>query len=120
MILQHFEEAPFAKKGFLDRKAIREHATALMEKFDVRPRGTEGQASGTLSGGNQQKVVFAKLLNRDLKLLILDEPTKGIDVGAKYEIYQLIQNLAHDGKTVLQIPKEEIDLANGKLKQNPL
>src|SRR5699024_6172172 len=51
LILQHFEEEPFARKGILNRKAIREHATELIEKFDIRPRGCEEAPSGTLSGG---------------------------------------------------------------------
>ena len=60
----------------------------------------------SLSGGNQQKVVLAKWMFTDPEILILDEPTRGIDVGAKYEIYQIIQNLADQGKAVLFISSE--------------
>jgi len=59
-----------------------------------------------LSGGNQQKVVLAKWMFTDPDLLILDEPTRGIDVGAKYEIYGIIQSLAAQGKGVIMISSE--------------
>ena len=59
-----------------------------------------------LSGGNQQKVVLAKWMFTDPELLILDEPTRGIDVGAKYEIYGIIQRLASQGKGVIVISSE--------------
>ena len=61
---------------------------------------------GTLSGGNQQKVVIARCLNAEPKLVILDEPTKGIDVGSKNEIYQLINQLAEEGNAILMISSE--------------
>ncbi|HEY1094793.1 MAG TPA: ATP-binding cassette domain-containing protein, partial [Glycomyces sp.] len=61
---------------------------------------------GKLSGGNQQKVVLSKWMYTDPKLLILDEPTRGIDVGAKYEIYELIHQLVDQGKGVLMISSE--------------
>jgi len=59
-----------------------------------------------LSGGNQQKVVIAKWLLRDCDVLIFDEPTRGIDVGAKEEIYKLLQQLADDGKSIIVISSE--------------
>src|SRR5436309_11333484 len=62
--------------------------------------------TGKLSGGNQQKVVLGKWLNTDPDVLILDEPTRGIDVGAKYEIYTIINELARQGKAVLFISSE--------------
>ncbi len=62
--------------------------------------------TGKLSGGNQQKVVLAKWIYTDPDVLILDEPTRGIDVGAKYEIYQIINELAAQGKAVLVISSE--------------
>jgi len=64
------------------------------------------QLTGKLSGGNQQKVIFAKWLFSDADVLILDEPTRGIDVGAKYEIYQLMNNLAEEGKSIIMISSE--------------
>ncbi len=64
----------------------------------------------SLSGGNQQKVILARWLLTDPEVLLLDEPTRGIDVGAKYEIYQLILNLASRGKTVLMVSSEMPEL----------
>ena len=64
------------------------------------------QSAQTLSGGNQQKVVLAKWLQRNAEVIIFDEPTRGIDVGAKYEIYQLIHQLADEGKAILMISSE--------------
>ncbi len=62
--------------------------------------------ASSLSGGNQQKVVVAKALTSDLKLLIMDEPTKGVDVGAKLQIYEIIGELAEQGMAVLMISSE--------------
>lgn len=64
------------------------------------------QTAGNLSGGNQQKIVFSKWIFSDPDVLILDEPTRGIDVGAKYEIYSVINELAEKGKTILMISSE--------------
>jgi methyl-galactoside transport system ATP-binding protein len=60
----------------------------------------------SLSGGNQQKVIIGKWLERNPNVLLLDEPTRGIDVGAKYEIYQLIINMAKQGKTIIVVSSE--------------
>ncbi len=68
------------------------------------------QDAGKLSGGNQQKVVLSKWLFADPAVLILDEPTRGIDVGAKYEIYQIINKLAADGRGVVVISSEMPEL----------
>jgi ABC-type sugar transport system ATPase subunit len=64
------------------------------------------QRAGNLSGGNQQKVVLAKWLARNCDVLIFDEPTRGIDVGAKYEIYLLMNELAAQGKAIVMISSE--------------
>ncbi|RUW73858.1 ATP-binding cassette domain-containing protein, partial [Mesorhizobium sp. M4B.F.Ca.ET.049.02.1.2] len=68
------------------------------------------QLTGNLSGGNQQKVVLSKWLFADPELLILDEPTRGIDVGAKYEIYTIIARLAAEGKAIIVISSEMPEL----------
>ena len=106
MILQHFEESPFAKNGFLDRKAIREHATELMEKFDVRPRGTEGAPSRTLSGGNQQKVIIAREVTNDKDLLIAVNPTRGLDVGAIEFVHKYLVEQRNKNRAVLLVSFE--------------
>jgi ribose transport system ATP-binding protein len=74
-------------------------------RFRVRTPGT-AQMVGNLSGGNQQKVVLAKWLSRTPRLLILDEPTRGIDVGAKSEIYALMDELANHGAAILMISSD--------------
>jgi ribose transport system ATP-binding protein len=80
-------------------------AQAMCERFNVRTPSA-GQIVGNLSGGNQQKVVLAKWLSRTPRLLILDEPTRGIDVGAKSEIYALMDALAHQGAAILMISSD--------------
>ena len=74
-------------------------------KLDVNAKDISAPPS-SLSGGNQQKVVFAKLLNCDLKVLILDEPTKGIDVGAKYSIYEIMNELTANGYAIIMVSSE--------------
>lgn len=66
----------------------------------------ETQKAGQLSGGNQQKLVIAKWMARHCEVLIFDEPTRGIDVGAKFEIYQLMHELAAQGKAIIMISSE--------------
>ena len=80
-------------------------AEELTTSLDVRPTGVT-RAVRTLSGGNQQKVVLARWLLRDCRVLLLDEPTRGVDVGARSEIYQLISSLADAGVAVVVVSSE--------------
>jgi ribose transport system ATP-binding protein len=82
-----------------------EVAAGLVERLRVRCRSV-GQAVGELSGGNQQKVVIAKWLFRDCDVLIFDEPTRGIDVGAKFEIYRLMRELVAEGKALVVVSSD--------------
>jgi ribose transport system ATP-binding protein len=91
--------------GLLDRPTEREKATQLVEDLSVRTPSV-AQLVRNLSGGNQQKVVIAKWLYRQAEVLIFDEPTRGIDVGAKYEIYLLLWRLAAEGKSVIVVSSE--------------
>jgi ribose transport system ATP-binding protein len=95
----------FARFGFLDRGEERRRAAELTESLDVRPDGVT-RAARTLSGGNQQKVVLARWLLRECRVLLLDEPTRGVDVGARSEIYQLIRTLADSGVAVVVVSSE--------------
>ena len=79
--------------------------TQMTEHLQIRATDPQKPA-GSLSGGNQQKIVLAKWLAIDPDLLILDEPTRGIDVGTKYEIYKLIDGLVAQGKGVLLVSSE--------------
>lgn len=76
-----------------------------VDKMRIKISG-HSQSAETLSGGNQQKVVLAKWLQRNAEVIMFDEPTRGIDVGAKFEIYQLIHGLAEQGKAILMISSE--------------
>jgi len=89
-----------ARAGFLNRKAERERAVELMQRLGIRAHGPK-QVVKFLSGGNQQKVVLGKWLALQPRALLLDEPTRGIDVGAKDEIYKLMRALAADGVALL-------------------
>lgn len=106
MILQHYKEEPYAKGGFFNRKAIRSHASELMEKFDIRPRGTEGAPSGNLSGGNQQKVIIAREVYNDKDLLIAVNPTRGLDVGAIELVHKHLVDLRNSNHAVLLVSFE--------------
>ena len=93
------------RAGFvLDRKSSRT-AADYVSRLRIRTPGL-GQLVQNLSGGNQQKVVVAKWLVRDCDVLIFDEPTRGIDVGAKEEIYRLLNDLAAEGKAIIMISSE--------------
>jgi ABC-type sugar transport system ATPase subunit len=94
-----------ARLGFIRQQRERQCLAQYIESLRMKVADQE-QAARNLSGGNQQKVVLAKWLARDCKLLIFDEPTRGIDVGAKYEIYLLMNELAAAGKAILMISSE--------------
>ncbi|WP_245866657.1 sugar ABC transporter ATP-binding protein [Oceaniglobus roseus] len=91
--------------GTLDEGAMRRVAKNYIQRLGIRTP-SDTQEVRLLSGGNQQKVVIAKWLLRDCNILIFDEPTRGIDVGAKAEIYRLLQALAAEGKAIVVISSE--------------
>ena len=93
-------KSPFVNEAQAD-KASEEY----IEKIRTKTPSTHTKV-GSLSGGNQQKVVISKWLLRDCDILIFDEPTRGIDVGAKSEIYKLMNQLAAQGKSIIMISEE--------------
>ena len=95
----------FSRFGVLRRRARGAATRRYVEEFRIRP-ATTGSAMGSLSGGNQQKVVIARWLATGARVLLFDEPTRGIDVGAKAEIYAQLQRLAEGGAAVLVISSE--------------
>jgi ribose transport system ATP-binding protein len=97
--------------GLLNHRQEARDAETLFARLRVRTPSIE-TAVAALSGGNQQKVVIAKWLARQLKVLIADEPTRGVDVGAKAEIHGLIDELANNGNGVLLISSELPEVIN--------
>ena len=91
--------------SLLDRRRERKLATTFAERLQVRAAGLD-QAVVALSGGNQQKVVLAKWLATDPKVLILDEPTRGIDIGTKAEVHRIVSHLAAQGMALILISSE--------------
>ncbi|MDP7205023.1 MAG: ATP-binding cassette domain-containing protein, partial [Pirellulaceae bacterium] len=95
----------FSRLGFIHARQEGEAFRGYVEQLKIKTTGAS-QRTETLSGGNQQKVVLAKWLQKNAQLVIFDEPTRGIDVGAKYEIYLLMNELARQGKAILMISSE--------------
>lgn len=95
----------FSRGAVLEEKREREEFLGYAESLRLRISGPE-QTARQLSGGNQQKVVLAKWLARHADVILFDEPTRGIDVGAKFEIYQLMNKLAADGKAIVMVSSE--------------
>lgn len=95
----------FSRLGLLDSRAERKRSTEITESLDVRPAGVD-RLVRLLSGGNQQKVVLARWLLRECRVLLLDEPTRGVDVGARAEIYALVRSLADSGVAVVVVSSE--------------
>ncbi len=91
--------------GILSKRKIREAANREIETMKTRCLSAD-QGISALSGGNQQKVIIGKWLERSPDVFLMDEPTRGIDVGAKYEIYQLIIKMAKEGKTIIVVSSE--------------
>ncbi len=91
-----------------DSKMVKATANEI-KIMHTKCMGPEDMIS-SLSGGNQQKVIFGKWLERGPQVFMMDEPTRGIDVGAKYEIYELIIDLASQGKTVVVVSSEMAEL----------
>ncbi len=95
----------FTAGGLIQQKRERNAFQSYVQQLQIKVSGPE-QRAGNLSGGNQQKVVLAKWLERDAEVIIFDEPTRGIDVGAKFEIYLLMHRLVEQGKAILMISSE--------------
>ncbi|MDM0063023.1 sugar ABC transporter ATP-binding protein [Variovorax sp. J22G21] len=93
-----------APNGWISPARAAEFAAGLIRRLGVK--GTPAQAAGSLSGGNQQKVVIAKWVARDPRVIILDEPTRGIDVGARAAIYEVIAELARKGMAVIVVSSD--------------
>lgn len=99
-------------KGFkIDRATERRIIYDSYRKLDIKAASPKVKA-GSLSGGNQQKIVIAKWLAREADILLMDEPTKGIDIGAKSEIYALMEELTGEGKSIIMVSSELTEVLN--------
>ena len=98
------------KAGFvLNHPEINKIVDDSIDKLSIKTPNMKEQI-GNLSGGNQQKVILARWLANDPDVLIMDEPTRGIDVGAKHEIYEIMEDLAKQGKAIIMISSEMAEL----------
>lgn len=95
--------------GYINSRKVRKPVNEVCSKLDVRAASTETQIKN-LSGGNQQKVLVGRWLLAEPNVLILDEPTRGVDVGAKYEIYKIMRELAKAGNAIIMVTSEMPEL----------
>lgn len=95
----------YNKHGFIEKKKLEENYLKQVEALKIQQKDPNF-LTANLSGGNQQKVIFARWLSTDAEILIFDEPTKGIDVATKYEIYKLMESISGDGKSIIMISSE--------------
>jgi ribose transport system ATP-binding protein len=95
--------------GFIQRRKESKITNELIKRLSVKTDNPD-QPAESLSGGSQQKVSLAKWFNSGCRILIIDEPTRGIDVGAKVEIYKLINDLSHSGVAIIVISSETSEL----------
>ena len=103
--------AKISRAGFINDATSRNVAVEYVDKLNIATNSIEKETA-KLSGGNQQKVVFSKCLFADADLLMLDEPTRGIDVGAKSEIYSIIRQLSKERKTIIIFSSELPEVMN--------
>jgi ribose transport system ATP-binding protein len=100
-----------ATRGLINERAEVSQTEESIKRMNIRVQNRH-QSVGSLSGGNQQKIVLAKWLERQPDILILDEPTRGVDVGAKYEIYSIIRELTEKGTAVILVSSELPEVMN--------
>ena len=106
IVLQPYFEPEFTKAGFLRRKNIRKYANRLIEQYDVRSGQGPITIARSMSGGNQQKAIVAREIDKDPKLLVAVQPTRGLDVGAIEYIHKQIVAERDAGKAVLLVSLE--------------
>ena len=112
LILQDFWKSPWTRRHLLQRDVIADHAKEAVRAYDIRPEHCEKKPAGTLSGGNQQKVVIAREVMNNKDLLIAVNPTRGLDVGAIEFIHQYLVEQRNRGKAVLLVSFELDEILN--------
>ena len=105
LILGSEWKRPFSRRGILSQSAIREYSQRVIDEFDIRCSGSQEQID-SLSGGNQQKVIIARELSRDPKLIIAAQPTRGVDIGAIEYIHNLLITMKDQNRGILLISAE--------------
>ncbi|MCG8540836.1 MAG: ATP-binding cassette domain-containing protein, partial [Clostridia bacterium] len=98
-----------ARNAMSPARPLRQIVKRTMESLGIKATGP-GALVTSLSGGNQQKVLLGRYLASDVEILIIEEPTRGVDIGAKAEIYRLLRNLANSGKAILVLSRETVEL----------
>ncbi len=112
LVLENFYKEPFSRKGILNKDAINKHADDLIEQFDVRS-GQGGQTTArSMSGGNQQKAIIAREIDRSPDLMVVSQPTRGLDVGAVEYIHRRLLEERDKGKTILLISFDLDEILN--------
>ncbi len=106
MVLQRFQEPQFQKAGFIDQKSVRQYAEKLIEQYDVRSGQGPVTVARSMSGGNQQKAIIARELDRDKPLVVAVQPTRGLDVGAIEYIHGQLVKQRDAGKAILLVSLE--------------
>jgi ABC-type uncharacterized transport system ATPase subunit len=106
LVLQRFHESQFQKHGFIDRAAVREYADHLIEQYDVRSGQGAITTARSMSGGNQQKAIIAREIDRDEPLIVAVQPTRGLDVGAIEYIHKQLVSERDRGKAILLVSLE--------------
>ena len=106
MVLQRFQEPQFEKAGFINNAAVREYADELIDKFDVRSGQGAVTIARSMSGGNQQKAIIAREIDRDKPLIVAVQPTRGLDVGAIEYIHSQLVSERDKGKAILLVSLE--------------
>lgn len=112
LVLQTYYEPRFQKRGFIRFDSIRDYANELIERFDIRSSQGASSMGQALSGGNQQKAIVARELDRDADIIIAVQPVRGLDVGAIEYIHQQLMNQRDQGKAVLLVSFELDEVMN--------
>lgn len=112
LVLQTYFEPRFQSYGVIRRKAVRNYADSLIQKFDIRSGQGPITLTRSMSGGNQQKVIVAREIDRDPKLLIAVQPTRGLDVGAIEYIHNQLLHMRDEGHAILLISLEMEEIMN--------
>jgi simple sugar transport system ATP-binding protein len=111
-VLEQYRRTPFSKKGILLKKEMEEFTKELIQEYDVRPEDCGPRRAGSLSGGNQQKVIIGREIAMDPDILIAVQPTRGLDVGAIETVHRTLIRERDKGKAVLLISFELDEVMN--------